>query len=153
MRANKDRERLEGLLEEFYKKPKDERDDAWQDAVFNLEQQIQFIRDSGKANTDEQTKLQSTSAKLTSELKGSRKDRVEKATEGSLGWTDLLRRLEEEEFRNRAIRKGRLLDMAANLDKDKLSQYHKYMDSTLDRPILNSETVKQDEEDSDAKEE
>lgn len=147
MKAAKDRERLEELLEEFYRTPKEQRTDKWQDDVFNLEQQLQFVRDSGKANTDEQTKLQSTSAKLTSELKGSRKDRVEKATEGSLGWTDLLRRLEDEEFRNRATRQGRLLDMASEQSKDKLSDFHEYMDNTLDRPILNSETVEEDDDD------
>jgi hypothetical protein len=152
MKAAKDRERLEELIEEFYRTPKEQRTDKWQDDVFNLEQQLQFVRDSSKANTDEQTKLQSTSAKLTSELKGSRKDRVEKATEGSLGWTDLLRRLEDEEFRNRATRQGRLLDMASEKSKDKLSDYHKYMDDTLDRPILNSETVKKEEEEDDDEE-
>lgn len=146
MKAAKDRERLEELIEEFYRTPKEQRTDKWQDDVFNLEQQLQFVRDSSKANTDEQTKLQSTSAKLTSELKGSRKDRVEKATEGSLGWTDLLRRLEDEEFRNRATRQGRLLDMASEQSKDKLSDFHEYMDNTLDRPILNSETVTKGED-------
>lgn len=152
MKANKDRERLEKLLEEFYATPKGERDDKWQDQVFNLEEQIQFIRDSGKANTDEQTKLQTTSARLTSELKGSRKDRVEKATEGSLGWTDLLRRLEDQELRNKLTRQGRLLDMASNQAQDKLSDLHQYLDNTLDRPILNSETVNKEEEEDDDEE-
>lgn len=136
-----ERERLEGLLEEFYNRPKEDRDQKWQDDVMMLEQNIQFLRDSGKANTQEQTQLQTTSARLTSELKGSRKDRVEKATEGSLGWTDLLRKLEDETFRNQATRQGRLLDMASEKVKIELSDYHTYADNTLDRPILNSETV------------
>lgn len=145
-----ERERLEELLEEFYRLPKEQRDQAWQDKVFETQSQIQFLRDSAKSNTDEQTKLQMTSQKLTTELKGSRKDRVEKATEGSLGWTDLLRRLEEEEFRNKATRQSRLLDMAANKVRGELANYHTYIDGTLDRPILDSETVLLDEEDDDA---
>lgn len=144
-RSISERERLEELLEELYRVPKEQRDDKWQDNVCNVEQQIQFIRDSSKSNTEEQTKLQQTSQRLTTELKGSRKDRVEKATEASLGWTDLLRKLEDEKIRNIQVRSGRLLDMAAENVKKELYKEYQYMDGEFDRPILNTESIEEEE--------
>lgn len=139
-----DQKRLEQLRDMEYQT--EDRDQKWQERVFSIESQISAIRDSAKANTDEQTKLQATAVRLNDELKGSRKARVEKATDASLGWTDLLRKLEEEEFRNKAVRQSRLLDMASERVKNELGELHEYMDKTLDRPILNSETVLRDEE-------
>ena len=146
MKASLDQEKLEARRDELYMIPVEDRNNQWQDQVFNIDAQIKGIVDSAKANTDEQTKLQMTSVKLNDELKGSRKARVEKSTEASLGWTDLLRKLEDEEFRNRATRQSRLLDMASDKVKDELSQLHTYLDGVLDRPILNSDTVLLEEE-------
>ena len=149
MKASVDQEKLEARRDELYMIPVEDRNNQWQDQVFNIDAQIKGIVDSAKANTDEQTKLQMTSVKLNDELKGSRKARVEKSTEASLGWTDLLRKLEDEEFRNRATRQSRLLDMASDKVKDELSSLHQYMDGVLDRPILNSDTVLLEEEEND----
>lgn len=149
MKASLDQEKLEARRDELYMIPVEDRNNHWQDQVFNIDAQIKGIIDSAKANTDEQTKLQMTSVKLNDELKGSRKARVEKSTEASLGWTDLLRKLEDEEFRNRATRQSRLLDMASDKVKDELSQLHTYLDGVLDRPILNSDTVLLEEEEND----
>lgn len=146
LKSIEDQNRLEELRDELYKLDPKSRDQAWQEKVFSIESQLSSIRDSAKANTDEQTKLQMTAVRLNDELKGSRKARVEKATDASMGWTDLLRKIEEEEFRNRATRQSRLLDMASEKIKEEFGQLHQFMDQTLDRPILNSETVLLDEE-------
>ena len=145
-----DQKRLEQLRDMEYQLDAKLRDNQWQERVFSIESQISAIRDSAKANTDEQTKLQATAVRLNDELKGSRKARVEKATDASMGWTDLLRKLEEEEFRNKAVRQSRLLDMASEKVKNEFGALHEYMDKTLDRPILNSETVLKDEEEDEA---
>jgi hypothetical protein len=49
--------------------------------------------------------------------------------------------LEDEEVREREGREMEILALATEKYKEKLSEYHQYLDNSLDKPFLSPETV------------
>jgi hypothetical protein len=138
-------ERLNNLLQLKYRIPEGERDMMWQQETYDLENQVAAIRASSKSNTDERVKLEGQRSSYLKDLKATRDQRLQKSTEGTVSWTALLRQLEDEEVRKTEGRYAGLIDLAAQKEVDRLSDYHTYDDLGIDRPILNAETVLKDE--------
>lgn len=105
------------------------------------EQQIGDIRNSRRSVTDEKVKLGKQLADLTAALKGTRDQRIKVATEQQMSLTSLLKALDNEAFRKNAVRENHLLKLSAEKVRKDLGSHHKYADDLYDRPLLNSETV------------
>ena len=131
-------EKLQRLVDKEYEKPEDQRDIP---KLANLETQLSFARNSIANYTNEYTKLLGEQQKISKDLKATREQRIKRIEDGKSSWIGLIRMLEDEELREKEGREMEILALATEKYKEKLSEYHAYVDNTLDKPLLTPETV------------
>lgn len=131
-------EKLQRLVDKEYEKSEDQRDIP---KLANLETQLSFARNSIANYTNEYTKLLSEQQKISKDLKATREQRIKRIEDGKSSWIGLIRMLEDEEVREREGREMEILALATEKYKEKLSEYHQYLDNSLDKPLLSPETV------------
>lgn len=116
------------------------------DLIMKLREQTIFFVTSGATLTKEYQSFQDRKDKIFVALKATRKDRItriESSKESFLSWmADMIDNSELREAVGTHIEKFRL----ASIDEEvRLSGWHKYIDGSLDRPLLNSETVTEED--------
>jgi uncharacterized protein Smg (DUF494 family) len=131
-------EKLQRLVDKEYEKSEDQRDIP---KLANLETQLSFARNSIANYTNEYTKLLSEQQKISKDLKATREQRIKRIEDGKSSWIGLIRMLEDEEVREREGREMVIRALATEKYKEKLSEYHQYLDNSLDKPFLSPETV------------
>lgn len=134
-------DKLQRRIEELHNVDRDRRDDRWLARERSVDSQIADLRNSRKSVTEEKTKLTKQANDLLTSLNATRGQRVKIASDQQMDITSLLKALANDDFREQAIRQNHLMQRAAEQEKKKLSEEHRYMDGIYDRPILNSETV------------
>ena len=135
-------EKLQVAVDKEYEKPEDQRDIP---KLANLETQLSFARNSIASYTNEYTKLLAEQQKISKDLKATREQRIKRIEDGKSSWTGLIRMLEDEEIREKEGRQLEILKMATEKFKHSLYDLHSYQDGQLDRPILNAESVLNDD--------
>jgi hypothetical protein len=80
--------------------------------------------------------------KLYKDLKATRDMRFSKVDSGSKTFQNLIRKIQDEKEREQMAREIELMRMATEKKRIELYDYHKYGDGMIDRPILNSDSVK-----------
>jgi len=131
-------EKLQRLVDKEYDKPEEQRDIP---KLANLETQLSFARNSISNYTNEYTKLLGEQQKISKDLKATREQRIKRIEDGKSSWIGLIRMLEDEEVREKEGKEMEILALATEKYKDKLSEYHQYLDNNLDKPFLNSKTA------------
>jgi hypothetical protein len=131
-------EKLQKLVDKEYDKPEDSRDIP---KLANLETQLSFARNSIASYTNEYTKLLSEQQKISKDLKATREQRIKRIEDGKSSWVGLIRMLEDEDIREKEGREMEILSLATEKSKQQLYSYHQYEDNKVDNPILNSESV------------
>lgn len=135
-------EKLQKLVDEEYKKPEESRDIP---KLANLETQLSFARNSIANYTNEYTKLLNEQQKISKDLKATREQRIKRIEDGKSSWTGLIRMLEDEEIREKEGREMEILALATENYRNKLSEYHKFQDNTVDQPFLTPEGLPNNE--------
>ena len=136
-------EKLQKLVDKEYEKSETERDIP---KLANLETQLSFARNSIANYTNEYTKLLNEQQKISKDLKATREQRIKRIEDGKSSWTGLIRMLEDEQIREKEGREMEILSLATKKVMDKLSDYHSFQDSTLDKPFLTPDTVENSHE-------
>ena len=136
-------ERLNKLIEDEISKPT-----AMQDtqALASFQTQLGAAISSKSAYINEHEKLLTKKERLLKDLKGTREQRKRNADDAKTNFTSWLRQLDD-----KAVRKKEGFDMevhrvASEKAIDRLAEYHEYEDGTVDQPILNAETIKEEEQ-------
>jgi hypothetical protein len=93
------------------------------------------------AKTNEYVALQKQHESILKNLKATREQRVKNAEARRKSWVDMIKALEEKEFREKEGTELALMQKAITKEKNRLSEYHQYSPDVVDRPILNHETV------------
>jgi Skp family chaperone for outer membrane proteins len=75
------------------------------------------------------------------ELKATREQRIEQIRNSKADWVNLMKKLRDEKLREKEGREVELMNLAAKKEMERLSEYHTYLDSTIDVPILNAENI------------
>jgi hypothetical protein len=135
-------EKLQKAVDQEYSKEESDRDIP---KLANLETQLSFARNSIASYTNEYTKLLSEQQKISKDLKATREQRIKRIEDGKSSWAGLIRMLEDEEIREKEGRQLEILKMATDKFKGSLYDLHSYQDGQLDRPILNAESVANDD--------
>ena len=135
-------EKLQKLVDREYEKSEDQRDIP---KLANLETQLNFARNSIASYTNEYTKLLNEQQKISKDLKATREQRIKRIEDGKSSWVGLIRMLEDEDMREREGKEMEILSMATDKAREKLYGIHVYSDNRADRPILNSDSVLEDE--------
>ncbi len=150
-RAIIDIERIENELDDIRTQHAGEvLDQQTKDRIVNLESQLQGARRAEETKTVEIVKLTEKYNSMLVTMKATRDqrfDKVEKSRESFLG---LLKGLQEEEIRKEAGADIALMQMAVDTEKTRLTKPHRYMDDTIDVPLLTPEGVEDEEKGSDS---
>lgn len=110
--------------------------------LFSLaEQNIAATLANEAAKTREYVSLQEKHDSLMKAMKTTRDQRISKIEGSKQTIIELLKHLQRQEIADEEGRQMELMKLAIDKEKQKLGEWHEYMDKTLDRPLLNSETV------------
>jgi hypothetical protein len=142
-RARQDVERLQSQIDDEYAKSDDNRDMA---LINSLESQLSFARTAIPAFASEYVKLIEKKGAISKDLKATRDQRVKRIEDSKSSWAGFIKALEDESFRERTGDTIELEKLAKDKKAKELGEYHTYIDGKIDRPLLNAETVLQDEE-------
>ena len=131
-------ERLNKLIEDEMDKPMALRDTQ---ALASFQTQLGAAISSKSAYINEHEKLLTKKERLLKDLKGTREQRKRTADDAKTNFSSWLRQLDDED-----TRKAEEFDMeahrvAANKASERLADYHEYEDGVVDQPILNSDTL------------
>ena len=110
--------------------------------VMSLENQLSFLRNSLTSFTTEYAKILAQSEKVQKELKTARSDRVKQVIDSKTSWEGILIDMEDVETQKRIGEDAEISRMAMHRAFLNLSKYHTFEDGGVDTCILNSETVK-----------
>lgn len=133
----------ERLLDEERRKEKPDRD---KDYMFNLEKQIGVMRAAQESLHGDYENLLQEKNKILKEMKATRDARIksiESYKHSFSGW--MVRLLEDKELRKKVGEDMEKMRIAAGFEHKRLSEYHTYIDGTLDRPILIPEDVERED--------
>lgn len=113
--------------------------------LFQLEQQLQAMKNSSTIKTKEYSDLDSRKAAITKEIKGTREQRIKRVEDSKLNFLGLMKYLDDEENRRDVGIEMLLHQEAAEQEKKRLGAYHEYHNGEVDRPLLSHETVGEDD--------
>lgn len=110
--------------------------------IDTLTQQLNYVRSSASSYTSEYDKLSNQHKALTKDLKANRDARIKRIEDSKGSWAQMLRALDDEEYRSRIGDEIEVMKIAKDNVKEQLSEWHTYIDGNLDQPFLTADTVK-----------
>lgn len=114
-----------------------------QERIFNLERQIASLRAAKESLSREFKDLQGKKAGLYKDLKATREQRIERLESDKQTLASLVNKiLRDPEFYEQEGKALERMRFAMEKEKERLSDYHKYDDGTLDQPFLTPDTIK-----------
>jgi hypothetical protein len=151
-RALVDVERLQKDIQRIYDDNGEDTnsyDDKVRDRLENLENQLQSARQAEGDKTGEYMKLSEKHAALMNALKGTREQRITKIENSKQTYLDLIKMLQDEDLRKEEGEDMELMKLAVSHAREKLSQSHKYVDDTIDQPLLTPDNTGENDDSSD----
>jgi len=134
--------RLKKLLNKALNSDKDESETY----ISGLERQIQFVSADEHGKTMEYKTLLEKYEAIMKSLKATRDQRIKNIESSTKSFVGFLKALEDNEVREQEGRQMELLKLAIDKERGRLSSYHEYDDKSIDRPLLNAESVMLDED-------
>jgi len=146
LKSNKDNIRAINRLEREIENLLDVPEPEELDRVLNMERQVGALRASQEALNKDYRDLQTKKSAMLKDMKGTREQRIkrlEDSRESFGSWVaSLIQQPEKLKQFGIEMEKMRL---AMEVEKKRLSQFHKYEDGMVDQPFLNHESVFEDE--------
>lgn len=111
-----------------------------------LNQRLQSWLAQEKTSLRDYNDMQDKYNKLMESLKATREQRIKEIENASESFIGLIRKvLKDKEWRIKEGRTNELFKLAAQKEKERLSQLHQYVDGKVDTPILSHETLVSDD--------
>jgi len=118
---------------------KDQRDMEY---IMQMERQIAVLRASQETLSKDYKDLQARKATMLKDLKGTREQRIKAIEDSKQTFGTLVKQLATDSgFRSRVGIEMEKMRLAAEKEKERLSEYHEYEDGTVDQPFLTPETL------------
>ena len=132
-------ESFEALIQVERQRDPDQQD---RDNIFNLERQIAALKASQESLNKDYRELQTKKNSMLKEMKATREQRVKRLEDSKQNFTSWLSHLmsNPEIARNYGMEMEKMR-LAMNVEKERLSKYHKYQDQMVDQPFLTPDTV------------
>lgn len=134
---------LERLIDEEMDKSEDLRNTQ---AIAMWQQQLGSYIGSKSSYINEHEKLLTKKEKYLRDLKGTREQRKKVADDAKTNFSLWLRQLDEIETREREGFDMAVQSIAADKARKRLADYHEYVDGEVDQPLLNHETLIEEED-------
>jgi len=115
------------------------------DYIYNLERQVAVCRAAQESLTREYKDLQTKKSSMLKDLKATREQRVKRLEDSKqtfVGWVRNL--MSNHEVRHQLGMDMEKMRLATNVEAERLSEYHKYEDGTIDQPFLTPDSAKDD---------
>ena len=126
---------------------KDQRD---VDVIMNLERSIAVTRASQETLSKDYKDLQSRKATMLKDLKGTREQRIKQIEDSKQTFASLIKQIvTDPTTRTKMGIDMEKMRLAAEAEKERLAQYHKYEDGIIDQPFLTPETLIQENKEKD----
>lgn len=106
-----------------------------------LENQYELVRAVSKTCADKFKTYSDKQDKVLQQLKGTRDQRIKNFEDSDRSFIGLLKWLQEEDNRIKAGKEMELFRQAAEQERIRMGQPHKYIDGVVDRPLLSSKTI------------
>jgi hypothetical protein len=142
-KIDKSIEALEEALQDELDKDESLRDKQY---VMNLNQQIMALRAGMSSGTKTWNELLAKHQDLMKALKSTRDQRLKDVETKDVTFYGWLKKMSDKKQRDVASRDAEMMKRAVGNLKKSFGEYYKYEDGELDRPLLNDETVRGDEE-------
>jgi hypothetical protein len=124
-----------------------DRDQRDMDYIMQLERQIAVLRASQETLSKDYKDLQSRKATMLKDLKGTREQRIKAIEDSKQTFASLVKQIAtDSEFRTRIGLDMEKMRLAAEHEKERLSEFHQYEDGTIDQPFLTPETLIKEQE-------
>lgn len=128
------------MIKDERSRDKDQQD---MDYILNLERQVASLRASQESLNKDYRELQAKKASMLREMKGTREQRIKRLEDSKQSFTSWVAQL----IQNPDLIKKYGIEMekmrlAAEKEKQRLTNYHKYEDGIVDQPFLTPDTVK-----------
>lgn len=124
-----------------------DRDQRDMETVMQLERQIAVLRASQETLSKDYKDLQARKATMLKDLKGTREQRIKAIEDSKQTFGTLVKQLATDSaFRSKVGVDMEKMRLAAEREKERLSEYHEYEDGTVDQPFLNSESLIQEQD-------
>jgi hypothetical protein len=144
-RALQDIERLEKeigkIYEEYSARTGKSMDDQVRDRLTNLENQLISSKDAEGSKTREYVDLSAKHSTLMREMKATRDQRISRIENAKGSFLDLLKSLENDEIRKREGEDMEIMKLAVDVERNRLSSSHQYVDDSIDTPLLTPEVI------------
>jgi hypothetical protein len=138
-------DRLEKLIDEEMDKEPDEQDPS---LIGIFQTQLGSLIGSKSSYINEHEKLLTKKEKYLKDLKGTREQRKRVADDAKTNFSMWMRELDTIEMREAEGYDLMVQAVAADKATERLSDYHQYEDGEVDRPLLNDQSVGDDDADS-----
>ena len=115
------------------------------DHIYNLERQVAVCRAAQDSLTREYKDLQTKKASMLKDLKATREQRIKRLEDSKqtfIGWVRNL--MTNPEVRREMGTNMEKMRLAMEVEKERLSEYHKYEDGNIDQPFLTPDSTKED---------
>lgn len=119
-------------------------DQVDRDMLFNMERQVASLKASQESLNKDYRELQTKKSTMLKEMKATREQRVKRFEDSKssfVGWMSYL--ISNPEITHSYGVEMEKMRMAMIKERDRLSQYHKYTDDTIDQPFLTPDTIKE----------
>jgi hypothetical protein len=125
---------------------KDDRDET---IIIPLEQRLSLLKSAIPSYASEYTKLLDKIKSVQTDLKANRDQRVKRIENSQTTFAGYIRMLEDEANRDKEGFDIELMKRAKEKASRELGQFHTFMDGEVDRPLLNTDTINQGDEEED----
>jgi len=115
------------------------------DHIYGLERQVAILRAAQESLTRDYRDLQTKKSGMLKDLKATREQRIRRLEDSKqtfVGWVRNL--MSNPEVRRQIGKDMEKMRLAMNAERDRLSEYHKYEDGSIDQPFLTPDSTKED---------
>lgn len=144
MKSHNDMERIQRGIDKIYKSCNNDLSkltDAQRNFLDNMERHLASYREAQHASTKEYSDLQTKHAAILKDLKATREQRMQRIESNSSTFVELIKKLQDEEFREIKGREALIMEKAVEKEAKRLGGVHRYLDGKVDQPLLNADTV------------
>lgn len=128
------------MIKDERSRDKDQQD---HDYIINLERQVASLRASQESLNRDYRELQAKKAAMLREMKGTREQRIKRLEDSKQSFTSwVASMMQDPERMKRYGIEMEKMKVAMNKEQDRLANFHKYEDGTVDQPFLTPDTVK-----------
>lgn len=143
LKGNKDNIEQINVLDALIAAERQRGEDNDTDMLFNMERQVASLKASQESLNRDYRDLQTKKNSMLKEMKATREQRVKRLEDSKHNFTSWLTHLATNPQQTREY--GLMMEkmrLSMEKEKERLSEYHKYTDETVDQPFLTPDTVK-----------